>query len=286
MFPLENTRFDQASFFVAHSIAVIPLKWRDKRPFGSLLPGGHWEIYKTQLPTQSDLKRWFPSYMRNYGVVLGWNNLAVLDFDDHQAYDDWKAWAGDLLNDAFKVQTNRGVHLYFTLLEERHNCRIGKIDFKKTGYVVGPGSVHPSGKIYTPLNEFNLPEIKTLDQVIPSDWLPLDTELPARIEPKAMDIFDEAEDVIDFDENLMRHLKDKWPVQEFFPDAQPSERGGRWLVAKCPFHDDHHPSFWIDTKRQICGCWKCNMKPMDSINVYAALHNMDVTQAIRIMARA
>jgi DNA primase len=67
---------------------------------------------------------------------------------------------------------------------------------------------------------------------------------------------------------------------DFFPDAQPSGNG--FYKARCIFHDDHNPSLWIDPENQICNCHTCGFeKPLDVINVFAYLHNLDEAQAIR-----
>jgi len=60
---------------------------------------------------------------------------------------------------------------------------------------------------------------------------------------------------------------------------------GRWLAARCPFHDDKKPSFWIDVRRQLCGCQVCGMKPMDAVNLYARMHNMSESASVSAMAK-
>jgi hypothetical protein len=60
--------------------------------------------------------------------------------------------------------------------------------------------------------------------------------------------------------------------------------GGGWL------HGAHSttirkPSFWIDTRRQLCGCQVCGMKPMDAVNLYARMHNMSESASVSAMAK-
>ena len=81
-------------------------------------------------------------------------------------------------------------------------------------------------------------------------------------------------------------IKQQLRVEDFFPSAIESGGNGRWKLARCPFHDDHNPSFWIDTKQQLCGCHSgCTPLPLDVIGLYARLHGIDNTAAIKEMAR-
>jgi DNA primase len=58
--------------------------------------------------------------------------------------------------------------------------------------------------------------------------------------------------------------------------------GDHWGVAKCPFHEDANPSFWVDTEKQLCGCFSgCTTVPLDVINLVARLNNLSNSDAIR-----
>ena len=60
----------------------------------------------------------------------------------------------------------------------------------------------------------------------------------------------------------------------------------RWLRCPCPLHDDAEPSFWIDTRDQVCGCFAgCTSKPLDVINLYARLCGLNNREAIFQLAR-
>jgi hypothetical protein len=142
-----TTVYENARFFVSQGISVFPVHYRGKKP---ALP--RWEPYKDILPTDAQLREWFPTNLRNYGVVLGWQNLACLDFDNQEAWEAWNAYRLELdshpLDNAYMVKTSRGMHVYFILLESRDNLKLPGIDFKTHGYVIGPGSTHPTGAVY------------------------------------------------------------------------------------------------------------------------------------------
>ncbi len=129
-----------ATWFHINGVGLFPLKWRSKEP------ACKWLGYQCT-PEE-------PSRFTNYGVRLGqcrdgW--LLVVDTDDGED----EAWAEANLPDTpFKVRTARGWHRYYLshgpvpkfIRRDGHviECR------NQGQYVVGPGSIHPSGAIYTP----------------------------------------------------------------------------------------------------------------------------------------
>ncbi len=276
--------------FVDNGIAVFPVRFRDKRPG---VPS--WEKYKTYLPTHQDLRGWFASDMHNYAVVLGWQRLAVLDFDDMDAYNDWLDFDNNfgMLNNAYRVKTSRGMHVYFHLLEDQHNMKLPGIDFKTSGYVVGPGSTHPTGHIYAGIGEFYLPIVERLEQVVTCEMLKnasISDVRPVRIIPQVehknaeiapnIDIWTQAELATENTKTALEQAKSKWTIESFFPHTTPT---GGFTLVNCPFHDDQNASGWINTDLQLFGCHSCNMRPMSPVGLYAALHQVDIKQAIREM---
>jgi hypothetical protein len=82
----------------------------------------------------------------NIGIACGSSGLIVLDFDDGEPPAD--------LPKTYAVRTKRGLQLYFwgsmpdTKLYNEAGTKIG--DLKSLGgYVLGAGSVHPDGPVYT-----------------------------------------------------------------------------------------------------------------------------------------
>jgi len=285
------TIYQSAKMFVDNGISVFPVRWRDKRP---AVPS--WEVYKSRLPTDTDLRSWFPCDMRNYGVCLGWQRLAVLDFDTMQAWYDWNCYRLDSkthpLDNAYTVKTSRGVHLYFLLLEDTHNMKLPGIDFKINGYVVGPGSTHPSGHVYRPLSAFVLPIAQSLSDVVPAEMLEQATYERDNLAPVAPvqnlelptgDIWEQAEQAALLPGVLtpMQRAKSRYKVEGFFPGYKPDHG---YLHVLCPFHADKEPSAWVDLDKQLFGCHKCNMRPLSVIGLYAALKQIDIKQAVKEMA--
>lgn len=282
--------------FLNNGIAVIPVIYRDKRPALST-----WEPYKTILPKLADLDKWF-SKPANYGVVMGWQDLLVLDFDDLNEYQKWRVWCSKtggvmtvVAESAFKVLTSRGVHVYVRLPGER-NKKIGKIDIKANGYVIGPGSVHPTGKIYQPFNEILcFPRVNRLADLLPAELLATHTEQtgavrdPVRARPQPLPNLDPWVRAMapgtTQNSGLIDRIHAELKILDFFPQSTPTSADHRWWVTRCPFHDDKSPSFWIDSRDQVCGCFAgCTDRPMDVINLYSRLYGISNLDAIRLLA--
>lgn len=295
-------KLDNAKRFLETGVAVIPLRHRGKEPEASMM-GGAWEQYKTQLPTEYDLLRWLGSGWQNYGVVAGWDNLAIIDFDNQDQYSFWLDYYDkylrkiyELTEPPYTVQSARGAHVYIRLYGTDANQKRNGIDVKVHGYVAGAGSTHPSGTIYTVVHEkFNFPQVFDLDTWLPLELFPRVAPEPStgHLEPLPM-VFDKPSNG-DYDPfaqatraagvDLLSTVKSSVRIETLFPDAIKTSADGRWWAARCPFHDDNKPSFWIDARRQLCGCQVCEMKPMDAVNLYSRMHNMSDRDAVSAMAR-
>jgi len=289
---------NNASKFVAAGIAIIPIRYKDKRPEFSLLPLDQdnkptWEPFKTILPNTEQLSQWFAKPI-NYGVVCGWSGLTVLDFDQIGEYNKWLLWASQtggvsqyVANHAYRVSTARGVHVYIRLPYKERNKKLPGIDIKGNGYVLGPGSIHPTGVIYTAMRDvFNMPLIQALSDILPVELLLQDTEhdVTSNAAQTQNQVWQSRAASGTPGKSLVKKVTDSYRIEDFFPMAK--QTGKSWYVTQCPLHDDHNPSFWINTEQQICGCFAgCNGdKPMDVVNLYARLHGLSNHDAIFAMA--
>jgi hypothetical protein len=295
------TKLEYAQLFRMMGFSVIPLMHRNKLPASHMM-GGTWEKYKTQLPTEYDVTNWFWSDWQNYGVVAGWNNLTIIDFDDAMTFDLWLNYFAMVNRDnaicasPFMVRTSRGAHVYITTPGvERVNKKLRGVDVKMNGYVVGPGSTHPSGAIYQALNHnFCFPEIYSLDTLLPADLFP-PMAIIETVNPVIEMEFVYPPQATEYDPfaaasgasqglDLITKVKQAVKIENLFSNRHQTSIDGRWWSTLCPFHDDHNPSFWIDTRRQLCGCETCQMLPMDVINLYSRQHH--VTESIAVVELA
>jgi hypothetical protein len=132
--------------------SVIPVEYGGKRPVKP------WLEYQRRPPTLDELERWFSGRRLNIGIVTGHvSGVFVLDADTPEAL----VWAESNMEPTnLRVRTGNGVHLYYPLsadvqIRNKTRIRVGAggrigLDIRaEGGYVIGPGSVHPSGAIYT-----------------------------------------------------------------------------------------------------------------------------------------
>jgi hypothetical protein len=211
----------------------------------------------------------------------------------------WYKWAGEANEisrnalDAYMVKTSRGVHVYLTSTKADtfQNLHYGGVDIKaESGYIMLPGSVHPSGFVYQAVDEKNLqfPVFESLDQVLPPEILErresavfLAQDPPSYTEPNPLQILDQPPGK----KMTIAQIKNRHKIEDFIPVSM--RTGANYYVAKCPFHDDQRASMWVDTAKQICGCYAgCSgQTPWDIINLFARLHNVSNNEAIDQLSR-
>lgn len=124
-----------AQWFVDQGVGVFPIKERSKEPACK-----SWDDF---VCTREQAGR-----LKNYGVILS-NTLGVVDTDE----DASELWVcANLPRTPFMVKGARGLHRYYRLLRPTPKFihRDGlTIEFRNAGqYVVGPGSIHPTGVTY------------------------------------------------------------------------------------------------------------------------------------------
>jgi hypothetical protein len=125
--------------------SVFPLQPRGKKPLCE------WKKFQVERASLEQVREWAKREC-NIGIVTGRiSKIVVLDLDSEEAIAEAKRLG---LPPTSTVRTGKGLHLYF-----RHP---GSFDVPNAtgifpgadirgdgGYVVGPGSVHENGKVYT-----------------------------------------------------------------------------------------------------------------------------------------
>jgi len=105
----------------------------------------------------AQIAAWFTGYPRNIGVACGLSGLLVVDEDTRGDFARFADSIGETVPDTFTVQTGRGLHFYFAA---RDGLDLGnregalKDDYGvnirgRGGYVIGPGSLHATGALYS-----------------------------------------------------------------------------------------------------------------------------------------
>jgi hypothetical protein len=91
----------------------------------------------------------------NICIATGESNLIVLDFDNGKVPDGFD------LPPTYTVKTARGLHLYYwglcrtTAMYDSDGNHIGEVK-SAGGYILGAGSVHPDGPVYTVISDADI----------------------------------------------------------------------------------------------------------------------------------
>ncbi len=283
-------------------ISTIPISYKSKQPRVRWLP------YTERLPESNEIDFWYASELSNIGIVTGWQDLTIIDFDDMAVFYKWAKWADKAKGTARRVLSMsrihlsaRGVHI-FVRCPGAENMKLPKIDvLAQRKYALIPPSVHPSGTPYRVERDVIPLAVSSLSEVLPEKLLAAAKRASEGRETTKTEDGDKytlAAENVDFDpwaaagtcydSNVVERIKARFHIEDFFPAGALADSGGngRWKLTRCPFHDDHNPSFWIDTDAQICGCHSgCTPLPLDVIDFYARIHHMDSKSAILDLAK-
>jgi hypothetical protein len=279
-----NKLYRVARAWIDHGTVPIPLMYRSKAP------KIQWQKYQHERPTNTQLLSWFSGSLVNIAVITGWYGLTVLDFDTWDTFETWVQMFG--MPDTYMVLTARGVHAYYALEEPAKSMSLGTIDIKgQWGYVLVPPSIHPTGARYQTLfKPKHIKRAERITDIVPEIMLPSQGEVEidsvsasqsvpqdpwaAAANPRVFTSEGKVADV------LARHR-----IEDLFPDREPTSTDKRFWLARCPFHPDKNPSFWIDVKEQKGGCFAgCIDKSVDVINVYAEMHGLSNQEALNVLA--
>jgi len=280
---------NKALEFYRLGVSTIPVPHMQKKPVI------RWSEYQERLPSSDELIRWFSVYPTNWGVICGRLHhlrmpgfLVVIDFDQLDRALDW-------LNRGIvrtrMITTSRGLHAYFFTREDpgktMHFPELGFDLVAQGAYVIGAESVHPSGAVYQVLDSSPVAWVNRVRDVLPEipavQVAKTRVVIPAPVQADSSP-WASAENPPD----LIQAIKARYRILDFFPDAERSSYGRQddFYLARCPFHDDHNPSFWINARLNLCGCYAgCTSKPYDVINLVARLEGISNQNAIHLLGQ-
>lgn len=255
----QNTKMLEAALgWLARSISVIPLQPCSKRIVQGFGP-------RLQHVTSEDEARfWFGSRSCNLAIVTG-NGLVVLDFDTLAAWEAWRqAWP--VLAATYTERTARGMHVF--LAGDSASGQRQDFEVKGVGAVVmSAPSVHPGGYRYSPIEQHAA--IAPIPPVLSLLSVPLSH--PPVVQDRHGD-------------DLIARIKDAVSILDLAQSLTTlTSKNGRWWHGLCPLHGESRPSFWIDAKRGLFGCYSCKVHG-DVVNLYALAHGISNTAAIAALA--
>jgi len=284
---LSESLFQSAVYWLRLGCAVLPCQPKSKRLLRGFGP------YRRHIRHRPEAVQWFAARSCNLAVVCGVGCLVVADFDDVAAFDAWRAGPGAGLRTRIET-TGRGAHVYFRTLAHMPALAVGPgLEVKASGAVLVAPSVHPLGMTY---------QVQADDAPIwierPSDLFPLLSKAnsgPARpLEKQAAQPKPERAKQATPGASRIEQIKAAVPVRavaERLTVLKPSSDDGRWLLGHCPIHDDKRPSFWVDTERELWGCYsphcpanRGGQKAHDVINLVQLAHRVPLAEAVQLLA--
>lgn len=222
--------------------------------------------------TKKEIEKHIPE--ENYGVLCGYDDLAVIDCDTEAL----QVVIDEFLPDTFKVKTGSGgTHNYYLIpdlkkkiiLETDKGEHLGEVQSSGT-QVVGPGSVHPNGAIYETLNNIEVKKIsykKLLEVISPFMKEIKETEENAQWEIKENEDIDQL------------NVGDIWGVGNL-------KKHGNEYYGEHPIHgSEGGMNFWVNPLKNTWHCFRCNSGggPLSAIAVKEGI--IDCSEAQRGMLR-
>jgi hypothetical protein len=278
---LRQRRYDRACWWLERGVDVVPLKPRSKHLYRG------YGMRKAHISDVAGARRWFLKTHANLAVVLGQDaGLIVADWDRVRDYEAWRETTGASVV-TLTERTARGYHLFF--IGRGLKSVVGNgCEFKADGVCAVSPSIHPSGVPYRIIQDV---PIAHLDGERARYIFPFLSEVRSSREPpdpKRVPTKRRKDKAVSG--GVIARIKAaRSTVDEMRAAGVRLRPGGqRALVGLCPFHDDHHPSLWVNPKSGLWGCYKPSCPAAgvhDVINFRALTRGISNRAAIREMAR-
>lgn len=156
------TTFEEARFLWDKRLKIFPLAERSKAPRN----GDNWREYAKHPLTMAHVRNlWgFEQKARfNIGILTGASGLVVVDADSREAARELYR---RLPKTDMMTKTANGGHFFYRSPDQELGPRVkvvvqGVVADIRAGasYVVGPGSIHPTGKLYERIGEWSEPPV-------------------------------------------------------------------------------------------------------------------------------
>lgn len=241
-----------------------------------------------KIKTQAGAWRWWAAAKNKpaYNLaVLAPDNLLILDFDDEQLFYHWQDAIPAELAATYHETSRRGWHVFYWLPwpATSISAMAAGVENKRV-CVVAPSKVESF--VYQPI-EYPILELsptqaeKALFSLLSEKPIQQNTQRAAGAPSRGSDHRGAAGA-----DDLITQIKAGYNLVDLastLTELLPSGQGGRWMRARCPFHEDSKPSFWVDVERGLWGCHACGIRG-DVINLYARTNGLSISEAIRRMA--
>lgn len=257
----------QAHLWRSRGYKVLPAQ-----PGEKLLVTGYGP-YLQDLATAKDIEFWFRTRHANLCVVCP-PDAVILDFDDPELYARFltESPAGA----SYAEKTPRGgFHVFLAgeggSVPSWDSCHPG-LEIKKSTLAY-PSVIN--GKQYKPVKQAKILRVNLEDAL--RGFATVKVPDPERSPRVALPGVPQGQNT-----GIIARVKGNWPILSylaFFGYDLKLTGQGRWRSGLCPFHPDRHPSFWLDTERNLWGCHAENLRG-DVVNFHARrLNTSDMGKA-------
>jgi hypothetical protein len=159
-----NVQLDQALWLYDNWGAVVfPVPFKTKK---ARITWGH---FRDNRPSRDQVIEWFKGDACNIAVLVGRgsNELSCIDFDTVELYQEWSDRNPELALRLPTVRTHDGYHVYFRS-PAKVTKHLNDLDLKASGYMLGPGSIHPEGTVYQWVGEptADLPRFNSFEEIL------------------------------------------------------------------------------------------------------------------------
>lgn len=249
--------------WLIHGYGVLPTQPGSKR----LITG--FGVNVRVLTETEQMRFWFEDRNASITVCCLQPDQVILDFDDPGVYQSWATDHPDAALAYTERTPGDGFHVWLRYTLARPVARIlpvAGLELKKAA-VVYPS--HVAEKPY---------------QVIGGKMLTVNLESALAGYAQFLATAATAQPIRkQIQGGLLDRAKAAWPLLPYLAQYEPKLNligGGRWLRARCPWHDDRVPSLWIDSVRNLWGCHGCPAHG-DVINWHALRTGKSITDAAR-----
>lgn len=268
----EQIRTDVLRWWLARGFELLPCRPDTKfllRDFGP---------HRRRISTEGEAVGLFASGSNYNLAVCGHGGTVILDFDDAELYAKWKENHHAIAQTYTEYTPRGGAHVFL------YGSVPAGLKLKKGVELKRVCVVHPSrvGGVQYTRGEGEILEAD------PTEIFFLLSEAGAKSTYVLSIEQRQAERKPYGSSSLIQQIKNSNRVEHVFSVYRPeTDLSGseRFVMVLCPFHDDHHPSMFIDKQLQIYKCFACGARG-DVINLYAHFQGVSTREAIARLARS
>ena len=242
-------------------------------------------LYQKRVENDQDIKYWFQDRNCNLAVACPENSI-ILDFDRIELYNEFWVQSPELAESYTEYTPRGGRHVFLESTSHINTSLIfiPGIEIKKF-CLVYPSRVNgQSYGISNPGCILRGDVLKSISRFLVNPGENTGPrQVQASLRPPGV-----IQGVNNHKRGILTRVKENWSILDYLQFFEPNLilRGkGRFLSGLCPWHNDRHPSLWIDTELNQWGCHACK-KFGDIINWHSLrLNTLDMGRAARDLAR-